>query len=95
MNLKLRANKYVYKNKRHVGYAVIDTEKAQKYPENFVCRLPEAKAMKNPRIPFFRLFRDNSSQVARALLADALKEASDPEIKADIERRLSKFKLTE
>ncbi len=95
MNLKLRANKYVYKKQKHVGFAVVDTEKGGRYPENFVCRLPEAKAKRNHRSPFFHLFGDKSSQVARALLTDALKEAKDPEIKADIERRLNKFKLVE
>ncbi len=88
MYLKLRACKCIYKKKTCVRFAVINPGKSDKYPENFVCLLPEVRGLKNPRSTFFRLFGDRDFEVAKSFLSDALRETSDSEVKAEIERRL-------
>lgn len=74
---------------RHFRFAVIDEDKACKYPANFVCLLPLAvtPSEKSNNI-FFKLFGDNSLEQAKQLLNKALKTENNAEVKAEISRRL-------
>ena len=75
--------------KTHFRLAVVDLDKAKTYPSNFVCLLPlqinEARKTSNV---FFRVFGNKSLEQAKALLKEALKGEDEPEIKAEMERRL-------
>ena len=69
-----------------VHIVVVDQEKGRKYPENFVCVLPEFFGF--PSRTFEKLYGDSAIEVARSLLFEALEKEKDSEVKLDIERRL-------
>ncbi len=89
-------------SKKRIRFAVIDLKKSDSYPANFVCILPAYFTKNNDReSPFLKLFGDRSYETAKTLLAEALKETDDPEIKVEIRKRLklletkiSRFKHT-
>ena len=93
MNLKLRITKQYssdsYIKPKHIRMSIIDLDKSQNYPVNFVCNLPKTIKV-NERQPsnFSKSFGDDKMEVARNLLNDALKTEDDPDIVADIEARL-------
>ena len=67
---------------------VIDLSKSKSYPSNFLCLLP-VQIRKNKDVSAFeKLFGEKGVEQATILLTDALKEAEDSEIRAEIERRL-------
>ena len=70
----------------HMRFAVVDLNKSEDYPENFVSMLPMNINSDNV---FTRFFGNKSLETARGLLTEALKTEDDPEIKAEIERRLN------
>jgi len=93
MNLELR----IFKNEnikdcakgRHIRFAVVDLERSELYPENFVCMLPlSCLTYGKAGSKFSELFGDKSVDLAKVILAKALKTENDSEIKAEIERRL-------
>jgi hypothetical protein len=91
MRLKLRPCKPKSPSRRRIHFAVIDLDKSNHYPENFICGLPalkESLLKRTAEYPFLQLFGKTSSEVARSLLADALTEEGDLEVVAEIERRL-------
>jgi len=91
MHLKLRATKHKFHSRSGIHFAVVDLDKSDHYPENFVCGLPSLKESllkKTAEYPFLRFFGKTSSEVAKALLTDALTEEDDLEVTAEIERRL-------
>ena len=70
-------------------FAVVDLEKSKGYPSNFVCMLPNLTGGKSkPESSFVHIFGDNSIQQARTLLADGLKTEEEPEVKAEMVKRL-------
>lgn len=66
-------------------FAVVDSDKSQSYPSNFVCMLPmkigEGSA-------FVKYFGDKSLEQAQLLLNESLKREADCEVKVELERRL-------
>ena len=70
-------------------FAVVDLDKAKSYPSNFVCMLPTQISGKTRlESTFMQVFGDKSIEQARALLAEALETEEEPEVKAEIEKRL-------
>jgi len=73
--------------------AVVDLDKPEKYPSNFVCMMPaQIGSDGNKHSAFVKLFGDKSIELASQLLTDALETETDIEIKAEIERRLKIIK---
>lgn len=71
--------------------AVVDLDKPEKYPSNFVCMLP-AQIGSDKQSAFFKLFGDKSVELAGQLLTDALETETDIGTKAEIGRRLKIIK---
>jgi hypothetical protein len=74
----------------HLRFAVVDLDKSESYPENFISMLP-MRLNSNGKIPtvFTKLFGNKSSKIARDLLTESLKKERASEIKAEIGRRLN------
>ena len=97
MNLKLQVFKtdYVgdyshYSQGRHIRFAVVDLDRSEKYPANYICLLPmDPKANGKANNNFSRLFENGSLELAKQLLTKALKTERDSDVKTEIERRLS------
>ena len=80
-----------YNQARYIRFAVIDLDKSKKYPENYVCMLPQkprANGKARTQNIFSELFGKDSLELAKRLLAETLKAEDDSEIKAEIEKRL-------
>lgn len=76
-------------SRRRISFVIVNADKAKEYPENFVCLLPTHKnSIINPVTKFSRLFGKGSLNLAKRLLTNALKDEDDPEIRAEIGRRL-------
>jgi len=93
MNLRLRISKNDdakdYSQGRYIRFAVVDLDKSKDYPANYVCMLPlQPRSNGKVHNVFLDLFGNDSLELAKRLLAKALKTESDPEIKAEIEKRL-------
>jgi hypothetical protein len=74
----------------HLRFAVVDLNKSEDYPENFVSMLPMRIDSGGKMLSAFTKFFGNKSlETARRLLTEALKTEDDSEIKAEIERRLN------
>jgi len=93
MKLELSVSKKTMS--RHSGYSeeivftVIDLDKAEDYPLNFVCLLPKnLKRENNPSNKFLEIYGKESSQIATKLLNKALRNENEPEVKKEIEKRL-------
>jgi hypothetical protein len=70
-------------------FAVVDLDKSKSYPANFVCMLPTQISGKTRLVSIFmQVFGDKSTEQARALLNKALETEEEPEVKAEIEKRL-------
>lgn len=78
-----------YSSGKRIRFAVVDSERASKYPSNFVCMLPLRVSTdgKAPSV-FVKLFGEKSLETAKKLLHEALKKEQDSEIKVEIERRI-------
>ena len=93
MNLRLHASKKEdakdYSQRGYIRFAVIDLDKSENYPANYVCMLPFQPSIngKGQNI-FSELFGKDGLELAKRLLNEALKTESDSEIKAKIEERL-------
>lgn len=78
-----------YSGGKRYRFAVVDLDRAKEYPLNFVCMLPlRIGSHENKPSKFATTFGEKSLTVAKKLLTDALKSEDDPNIKAEIERRL-------
>jgi hypothetical protein len=78
-----------YSVTKRFRFAVVDSDKSNSYPLNFVCMLPtKISAGGKSQSVFLQIFGDKSLEQARALLTGALETESDSEVKAEIERRL-------
>ncbi len=76
-----------WSEERRFGFVVINPEKSKDYPVNFVCILP-LKVNSNFKTSFEQRFGDESAEVAKKLLADALVTEEDEDAKNEIGRRL-------
>ena len=73
--------------------AVVDLDRPEKYPSNFVCMLPaQIGSDGSKQSVFVKLFGDKSIELASQLLTDALETETDIETKAEIGRRLKIIK---
>jgi len=78
-----------YSSGRRFSFAVIDLDKAEEYPLNFVCMLPmKLSADVETESVFVKVFGDKRVEVAKKLLLETLGRERDSEVKAEIERRL-------
>ncbi|MCW4009310.1 MAG: hypothetical protein NWF05_01650 [Candidatus Bathyarchaeota archaeon] len=72
-----------------VRFAIIDQDKPRKYPENFVCILPQHMNAANVDASIFgKTFKDKRMDLAKRLLTDALATEEDPRIRKEIKDRL-------
>jgi hypothetical protein len=70
-------------------FAVIDLDKSEKYPQNFVSMLPKnIKITEKPANIFERLFGNESKKIAKRLLEKALKTRPNPKTTLAIRERL-------
>jgi hypothetical protein len=70
-------------------FSVVDFDKAENYPMNFVCLLPKnLQTESNPNRTFLKIFGKESNRVAVELLTKALKSESDVGVRGEIEKRL-------
>jgi hypothetical protein len=93
MNVRLQIFKQDDVNDYSLGrrfrFAIVDLDKSENYPSNFVCMLPAQISREGkPHSIFLQVFGDKSLEQAKALLTEALKTEDDSEVKAEIERRL-------
>jgi hypothetical protein len=95
MNFELRIFKRDYSSNNHpawnhLRFAVVDLNRSENYPANFVSMLP-MKIDSNGKMPstFTKFFGNKSLETARRLLSAALKTEGDSEIKEEIARRLN------
>ena len=93
MNVRLQIFKQDYVDGYSLGrrfrFAIVDLDKSENYPSNFVCMLPMQISVKGKsHSVFLQVFGDKSLEMARALLTGALETEDDFEVKAEIERRL-------
>ena len=93
MNVRLQIFKQDDVNDYSLGrrfrFAIVDLDKSQSYPSNFVCVLPaQISGEGKPHSIFLQVFGDKSLEQARALLTGALETEDDSEVKAEITRRL-------
>jgi hypothetical protein len=71
------------------GLAVVDLDKAEAYPLNFVCMLPVSVKVKGKgESAFVKVFGGQSAALAQQLLLEALDQETDAGVIAEIERRL-------
>ena len=73
----------------HYIFTVVDLDKADTYPMNFICKLP-LRPNENARSEsaFTKTFGAISTQLAKQLLKNALKKEEDPKVAKEIKRRL-------
>ncbi len=95
MNCKLKVFKQEVEDRnsgRAYRFAVLDYNKSNSYPANFVCMLPikisQSQQKEKSTGVFGQLFGDKSLDLALGLLNDALKTEHDVKVKAEIERRI-------
>ena len=74
--------------RRSFRFAVVDFNKSQSYPSNFVCMLPLKLGVGKPDSVFLKVYGTKSLEQAKVLLNGALKTENDSEVKVEIERRL-------
>jgi hypothetical protein len=77
-----------YPQSYHIRFAVVDMDKSQDYPSNFVCMLPKQVSNSKQHSVFAKVFGNYSSELAKRLLTEALETEGNSEIKAEIEKRL-------
>lgn len=93
MKLELFVSKILlgskYQPRGRYAFAVIDLDKAKKYPQNFVCVLPkEINVRLKNQNAFVKLFSKNSLNVAKDLLHSLLNSNKNPELEKEIKQRL-------
>jgi len=96
MNLRLYVSKNDdardYYQRRHIRFAVVDTDKSESYPANYVCMLPLQPTAKGKAHNIFsEQFGNDSLELAKRLLTEALKAEADSEVKAEIQERLTRL----
>jgi hypothetical protein len=82
-----------YSGRNNIRFAVVDLERSEEYPVNFVCILPkQIKANGRNHTKFERKFGDESLDLAEKLLERSLKAENDWEVKEEIRERLELLK---
>ena len=82
-----------YSMKTDVQVVVVDLEKSKKYPQNFVCILPQTIMLRGkPSNIFNKVFGPSSLDVAKKLLHRALKSEQDDDIRKELQTRLRTLK---
>jgi predicted negative regulator of RcsB-dependent stress response len=82
-----------YSMKTEVQVVVVDLDKSKKYPQNFVCILPQtAISLGKTSNVFSKVFGQNSLEVAKKLLHSALKREQDDDIRRVLQTRLKTLK---
>jgi hypothetical protein len=76
-----------------ISFVVVDLNNGHEYPQNFVCVFPRNLFRRNQksnlkRSKFFRFFGEKTHEVARRLLADALKRETSLDVRSQIEASL-------
>lgn len=75
--------------KKRFNFAVIDLDKGDTYPMNFICKLPTPLRLDGGNgNAFVKKFGRTSYELAQVLLQKALEQEETPEIRTEIERRL-------
>ncbi len=70
-------------------FSVVDLDKANNFPENFVCIFPKTFGKGNkPATKFEEILGENSVQIAMDLLTKTLREVDDSEVKEELEKRI-------
>jgi hypothetical protein len=79
-----------HNSKRSYRFAVVDYNKSNSYPANFVCMLPLRlySGKTNKGSVFGELYQEKSLDFAIGLLNDALLTEKDSEVITEIEKRL-------
>ena len=75
-------------DKQEIIFAVIDLDKAETYPANFVCLLPKRLETGRNNSKFHEIYGKSSQQIATKLLTKALRSEGSPQVKNEIEKRL-------
>jgi hypothetical protein len=83
-----------YAQQEKHAFVIVDLDKAESYPQNFVCVLPRLRltatadnTFKCKNI-FLSMFKDQSLQIAKTLLTTALDKRPEPGVVGEIEQRL-------
>ena len=76
-----------------ISFVVVDLNKGQQYPQNFVCVFPKNLFRRNQRSnlkrsKFVKAFGEGAHEVARKLLQEALKRETNKEVRLYIESSL-------
>jgi hypothetical protein len=76
-----------------ISFVVVDLNKGQEYPQNFLCVFPRNLFRKNQRSNlkrsrFAKIFADKTHEVARKLLQEAVGKETDKEARHHIESSL-------
>ena len=78
-----------YLKPSQIRFAVIDLHKSKQYPANYLCILPRRL---NPKLKtpnkFQAMFKEQSKEITKKLLKQALKTTDDLDIKNEIRERL-------
>jgi hypothetical protein len=90
---KRESGRSEYSMKTEVQVVVVDLDKSNKYPQNFVCILPQTAISRGKTSNIFsKVFGQNSFEVAKKLLHRALKREQDDDIRKELQTRLKKLK---
>jgi hypothetical protein len=82
-----------YSMKTEIQIVVVDLDKSKKYPQNFVCILPQTSISRGkPSNIFNKVFGQSSLEVAKKLLHRALKNEQDDDIRKELQTRLKTLK---
>jgi len=90
---KRESGRSEYSMKTEVQVVVVDLDKSRKYPQNFVCILPQTSISRaKPSNIFNKVFGQNSLEVAERLLHRALQREQDQDIRKELQTRLRTLK---
>lgn len=74
---------------RRFRFAIVDSDKPDGYPRNFVCLLPSrVTEVGKSKSAFLNIFGNSGFEQAKRLLTEALRTERNAEVKNEIERRL-------
>ncbi len=97
MNLKLYAIKRGNQQSDGcVQLVVVDLDRGQRYPINFVCVMPRYfRILEKRSSQFAKIFGEKSMRLARRLLIEAWHREEDPEIRTVINKRIKDIDIKE
>jgi hypothetical protein len=79
--------------RNYIRFVVVDLEKSEDYPANFVCILPKNIKLNGIcHTQFERNFGDNSLELAKKLLTRSLRAERDRRVREEIRERLDLLK---